>query len=300
MCRYLTLFAVLTSFCTPAFAADVPFTLNGQTWTSQETFVRGGNRCATRSVDAIEARQILALSNRLRPTYGDRPSGTVVVDVWFHVIQTDAGNGGVSNGVLQDQLNVLNDSFAGSTGGAVTPFLFQTAGITRTNNSSWYTMSPGSVAEAQAKSALRVGGPETLNVYLASPGGGLLGWATFPWDYRRDETMDGVVILNTSVPGGGAVPYDEGDTLTHEVGHWVGLFHTFQGSCGTRGDGVADTPPERTSTFGCPVNKDTCEGGGPDPIYNFMDYSDDACMYEFTPNQSRRSDILSFIFRDRF
>jgi hypothetical protein len=194
----------------------------------------------------------------------------------------------------------LNDSFDGTTGGAPTPFVFVNAGITRTNNSSWYGMTPGTVQESQAKAALRQGGPETLNVYLSSPGGGLLGWATFPWDYESQPTQDGVVVLNTSVPGGSAVPFNEGDTLTHEVGHWLGLLHTFQGGCGARGDGVSDTPPERTATSGCPVNKDTCEGDGPDPIHNFMDYSDDACMDEFTPLQSRRTNIASYIFRDRF
>ncbi|KAF9022605.1 hypothetical protein BDZ89DRAFT_1093230 [Hymenopellis radicata] len=125
----------------------------------------------------------------------------------------------------------------------------------------------------------RRGGASTLNIYSVG------------FDYAGNPSDDGIVILHSSLPGGTTRNYNEGQNATHEVGHWVGLYHTFQGGCFGSGDEVADTPAEGTPTSGCPKNKDTCIlAPGVDPIrdhYNYMDYSDDACMTEFTPAQMR-------------
>ncbi|KAL8760628.1 MAG: hypothetical protein Q9184_003188 [Pyrenodesmia sp. 2 TL-2023] len=103
---------------------------------------------------------------------------------------------------------------------------------------------------------------------------------------------DGCNVLLASMPGGGMYQYDQGKTAVHEVGHWFGLLHTFEGmSCSSanRGDFVDDTPQESTPTDGCPTGKDSCPGSaGVDPIGNFMDYSTDACYFEFSHMQQQR------------
>jgi hypothetical protein len=174
-------------------------------------------------------------------------------------------------------------------------------GVDRTTNASWFNSGIDSAEEREMKTALHVGGANTLNFYVNNAGGVYLGWATFPFWYASDPTQDGVVVLYSSLPGGDCCEprvYNQGDTGTHEVGHWLGLFHTFQGGCGAvYNDFVADTPAERSPAFGCPVGRDTCPGAGVDPIENFMDYTEDFCLYQFTAGQSARMEALSAQYR---
>jgi len=281
------------------------FSFAGTLFANKKAFIDSGARCSTRHVTDFE-QQLADLTHAswksARADAGQpvtaRPVGSVNVPVWVHVINKGSGvaNGDVPESQITAQINVLNAAHA-ATG---SPFFFTLAGIDRTTNASWYVMTPNTQAEKQAKAALRKGGAGTLNLYTASPGQSLLGWATFPQDYAGNPSMDGVVILNTSVPGGGATPYDEGDTATHEIGHWLGLYHTFQGGCTRKGDQVSDTPAEKSAAFGCPVGRDSCARRtqtGLDPITNFMDYTDDSCMNTFSGGQVSRMDSLHQQYR---
>ena len=247
----------------------------------------GNERCGTRVVTEDEA----AAVEQEMQWKGRKSAPLTVVPTWVHVISRGAGfeNGEVPDRMIAAQMKVLNESFAGYTGGAPTGFAFELAGVTRTTNARWYNMLILSREEREAKTALRRGGPETLNIYLTS-GGGYLGWATFPSSYKSQPSQDGVVVDFRSLPGGPYEDYSEGDTATHEVGHWLALYHTFQNGCTPNNDYVADTAAERYPAFGCPVGRDTCGRNydGLDPVENFMDYTDDACMYAFTSGQVSR------------
>jgi hypothetical protein len=214
-------------------------------------------------------------------------AAAITIPVVVHVIQENSTLGAVSDTMINNQISVLNNAYdGGSVGGATTSFGFSLTRINRVINPSWYPIPYNSSTERAMKAALREGGDGTLNVYLGALSSGLLGWATFP---RADmDSSDGVVVLNQSLPGGNATPYHLGDTATHEVGHWLGLYHTFQGGCGASGDQVADTPAERSPAYGCPTGRNTCAASGVDPITNFMDYSDDSCMFQFTAGQATR------------
>ncbi len=292
---------------------NTPFEISGKTYRNQEEFVASGARCATEEVSEEKRSQIRQSLSRFLETAraakgertdaegeDERAAGSVTIRVFFHVINQGAGiaNGDVPEAMLDAQITVLNNAYSGATGGVNTPFRFVKAGTTRTTNAAWFNMTHGSAAETAAKNALHVGGAGDLNFYTTN-GGGLLGWATFPWDYTANPLRDGVVCLFSSLPGGTAAPYNLGDTGTHEVGHWLGLFHTFQGGCAGAGDEVADTPAEASPAFGCPANRDTCAGGGLDPITNFMDYTDDSCMFRFSAGQSVRMDSMHLLHRSR-
>jgi len=274
----------------PVETEGPPFTFQGVEWVDQRAFIESGRRCSTRNVDEEEQ---LAIDSEVRAILAKRaarePQATGgVINVYFHVIRNGTGTGGdVPDSMIDAQIGVLNDAFA------PWGWSFSLVATDRTNDDAWYTMTPGSTAERDAKAALRQGSADDLNIYTANLGGNLLGWATFPSDYWKRPTDDGVVLLYSSLPGGSAAPYNLGDTATHEVGHWMGLYHTFQGGCNAKGDYVDDTPSERSPAFGCPTGRDSCVAKkdiGLDPIKNFMDYTEDACMDEFTAGQDDRMD----------
>ncbi|KAF8897232.1 hypothetical protein BD779DRAFT_1465472 [Infundibulicybe gibba] len=164
-------------------------------------------------------------------TPGGRTCGTHISDAQIaaaekhlenHRVPAEVSAGAVAGPIkIQAQIQVLNSDYA-QTG--VQRVL---ASTDRTNNPTWFNdAGPGRAAQ-------------TAMNFQADEG--LLGYATFPWSYAGKPQDDGVVFLYSSTPGGTTANYSGGQTLTHEVGHWVGLYHTFQGGCSGTGDDVSDT-----------------------------------------------------------
>ncbi len=264
-----------------------------------EARVRPGSQLG--DIGDVTRAQQRAMERQLRSALAEvepRGVGPITVPVRMHVILRDNGTGGVTNVQIAAQLEAINRAFAGATSGpaAASPFTFELASISRTRNSDWYAWTLGD-DDAPAKRALHRGGPATLNVYVAGLRRGLLGYAYFP--VPQPLFRDGLVLLNESLPGGSAAPYNRGDTATHEIGHWLGLYHTFENSCAKPGDRVADTPRQfdGRNVYKCNEALNTCPALGRDPVHNFMSYGTDLCLNMFTTGQVNRMVAVWKAFR---
>ena len=176
-----------------------PFTIERRSWVNQKAFIDAGLRCGVRPLDAEAARAVEEdlrgrSNSAAKPGNGNSGNGNgnanggnnggspppftpVTLNVYVHVI-TDGASGSLSAGDITAQINVLNTAYSGSG------FTFATPAIDYTDNEAWFTMYPGSLAEAQAK-ALRQGGAADLNIYTASPGGRLFGLGDFPVELQQ-------------------------------------------------------------------------------------------------------------------
>lgn len=250
--------------------------------TAEGKLVRG-KRCAAPTLTDAQRADVQARVSEYLEGYGRVPDQMTSIPVRFHVVYKEkrgVQTGNIPDSWINAQISVLNSAFSG------TGFSFFLAGVDRTKSNKWYTGCYNQ--ERRMKQSLAIDPAHNLNIYSCSPSGGILGFAYLPSSFPESDTRHGVVLLDESLPGGSAAPYNLGDTGTHEVGHYLGLEHTFEGGCSAPGDGVADTPYEASAAFGCPVGRDTCSSAGLDPIFNFMDYTDDDCMDEFTSDQTQR------------
>ncbi|ETN44395.1 uncharacterized protein HMPREF1541_10575 [Cyphellophora europaea CBS 101466] len=233
----------------------------------------------------------------------------IQVDTYIHVVSTNSSSQPGSEGYVSELQLINTFAYLGNSFNR-TAINFNLKNITRTVNDTWAVNGD----DLTMKTALRQGSYSSLNIYYQSKldrSGSMLGFSTLPKDYANvtssDFITDGCNILASTVAGGTETDFDEGATTVHEVGHFFGLLHTFEGNTCSKdswGDYVSDTPQQRDATVGCPQYQDTCpvsgisitssrvpgpQGyAGPDPVHNFMDYSTDACLTEFTPGQTAR------------
>ena len=243
-----------------------------------------------RDVSASEQRAIAKRTARILATRGvskaeaKKQAAATSIPVYVHVMRDDDGSGDVTDLQIDQQIDVLNTTFGGgeSDDATDTGFRFALADTFRYDNSAWHN----DHGSNKYRSETRQGGADALNIWLVDFK--YLGIATFPWDYANKGAVDGIRVHYASLPGGSIENFNLGETATHEAGHWLGLFHTFQGGCTETNDQVADTPAQSSPTSGCPEGRDSCALPGLDPIHNYMDYSWDSCYTEFSAGQTSR------------
>jgi len=246
-------------------------------------------------------------ANSTNPTSAYDPANLdeLVIPVVFHVIRDNNGGGNVPNARVISQVEIFNEDFgalAGTPGapGVDTKIRFELAtsdpqgqastGIIRYDNSSWFN------DNGNYWNSIAWDPNVYLNIYtLGAPSGSsnVLGYVPFfPQTGNAGSAADRVVLLNGTVGRNAPLaPYNQGRTGTHEVGHYLGLYHTFQSGCGgsncyNSGDRICDTNAESNPEFNCAANSSSC--GSTDPVRNYMNYSTDTCMTNFTEEQARR------------
>lgn len=268
-----------------------------------------------------EARLKQIINARMAAGKSLKTTGEITIPVVFHVVLSRQSL--VTDAQILAQLDTINKDYAGRNAGAdKIPLYFKplfgqsgiqfclaqrtpedaaSTGIVRyttLRNSFDYTTNQLKHAESGGADAWDT--DRFLNIWITDLSSTTLGYATFPSDGVPDE--QGVAIDYSSLPGGSAESYNQGKTLTHELGHYFNLFHIWgddNGSCsGT--DEVEDTPNQGNSTNSCRTGilTDNCTTATPGIMYqNYMDYTPDACLYMFTKMQVARMEAAYETYR---
>ena len=238
-----------------------------------------------------------------------RTGAVITIPVVVHVIYNTAAQN-ISDAQIQSQIAVLNEDFRKlNVDASLTPSIFSalasdcqiqfclaqrdpngnaTTGIIRKSTTTTAFTTNDNMKRTANGGDDAWNTTQYLNLWSCNMSGGILGYAQFP---GGAAATDGVVILYSAFGRTGTVsaPYNKGRTATHEVGHWLNLRHIWgDANCGS--DLVNDTPTHNTANYGCPTypHLSTCTGTPTEMTMNYMDYTDDACMYMFTTGQSAR------------
>lgn len=229
------------------------------------------------------------------PSSAYDPTTIYEIPVVVHVIMNSSGSGALSNQDIIDQIARLNEDYSGATLGMGSdsgirfrlatsdPAGAATNGITRSTDDTWF-QDQGNYPAALAWDTSRY-----LNLYTLSPMFGALGYVPdIPQGGLVGTPEDRVVMSFMAINN----PMFE-MVVAHEVGHYLGLYHTFgmgnscaNANCNDEGDLMCDTNPHRTPTQSCGGGASSC--GSPEPDHNYMNYLSVSCMYEFTPEQIQR------------
>lgn len=305
MKRNFTLSVLLAGLSTFCFA-QTPSQRTCGTMEHLHEQLRKDPKLAERMLEMDAANQVAGASKS--------GSAVITIPVVFHVLYSNSTEN-ISTTRLMEQLTVLNEDFRKTNADAANiPTVWQsiaadseiqfclatqdpngafTSGINRvattvasfgTDDKMKFTSSGGADAWDRNK---------YLNIWVCDLGSQLLGYAQFP---GQTASTDGVVLhYRYTGKTGASAPFNKGRTGTHEVGHWLGLYHIWgddNGAC-TGSDQVTDTPNQADATYGCftagTVKTDACATAAPGYMWqNYMDYTDDACMYMFTAGQKTR------------
>lgn len=271
--------------------------------------------------DQRELRLKQLISERIASGRTFRTTGVVTIPVVFHVVLNRQSM--VTDAQIMAQLDTINKDYAGTNSGADkipsyfkslfgqsgiqfclaqrTPNDAPSTGIVRyTTTRSSFDYTNNQVKHAESGGADAWDTDKYLNIWICDLSGSTLGYATFPDDGVKDE--QGVAIDYGALPGGITTNFNQGKTLTHEIGHYFNLYHIWgddNGSC-TGSDQVDDTPNQSnmTSTFQTGIVTDRCTTTSPGIMYqNYMDYTPDACLLMFTKMQVARMETAFNTYR---
>ncbi len=213
---------------------------------------------------------------------------TRYINLKIHLLENDrdfyslCGTNGIDESLVQAQINVLNTAFSNNDPNPYIQFKWdQNLITTDVGNTGWVVFNEGFKTVSPSVNTY-----EYLNLWIFEcTGTGCRSFATYPASHGGP--MDGIALQAQNLLSNSCF-YDAslGKVLVHEVGHYLGLQHLWgDGGC-SFDDGIYDTPTQSGEIYGCPVDAFACDGVTPALINNYMGYTNDACLSNFTTGQT--------------